>query len=89
MEKEKRYGWAEGAIRPRCNLASGSQHNKVIEQRLLSRKAPTLCGYHETLQPLPCSIFADCLKNSVTLKAEVDSEELTAAGFQLTHILCS
>lgn len=40
MEKEKRYGWAEGAVRPRCNQTSGFQHNQVVEQRLLSRKTP-------------------------------------------------
>ena len=38
--KEKKYCWAEGANGQRCNLTSVFQHKKILQQRLLSRRAP-------------------------------------------------
>lgn len=82
MEKEKKYGWAEGANQQRCNLTSAFQHNKILGQRLLSRRAPpfvdtTKLWNHCHVQALS----GDWPKNHVTLKTEMDLVQLAAVSF--------
>ena len=51
-------------------------------------KTAHMCGHHQACKPLLWSIIVWGLpKNSMTLKAEVDSKELTTGGFQMTHML--